>query len=84
MNSPLPTAVVGIQQAIDATLITWLEALDVLRPQVHFPEGAIEEWRAGDRNVAAVLVERAGRLARLADHADEGVTTVIRRAEAAG
>lgn len=46
-----------VQSAVGVGLTTWPEVLDVLRSELHIPEGAIQEWRAGDRDVAAVLVE---------------------------
>ncbi|MGI8548765.1 MAG: hypothetical protein ACR2M1_15790 [Gemmatimonadaceae bacterium] len=46
-----------VQEAVDAGLVTWERVLDGLRNELHIPDGAIEEWRAGDREMAAVLVE---------------------------
>lgn len=46
-----------VQEAVDAGLVTWERVLDGLRSELQIPEGAIEEWRAGDWDLADVLVE---------------------------
>ncbi|MGI8548366.1 MAG: hypothetical protein ACR2M1_13725, partial [Gemmatimonadaceae bacterium] len=56
----------GIQAAVDAGLVTWADVLDVLRSDMHIPEGAIEEWRAEGRDLATVVAEWLGREARAA------------------
>lgn len=46
-----------VQEAMDAGLVTWERVLDGPRNELHIPDGAIEEWRAGDRDLATVLVD---------------------------
>ena len=45
-----------VQRAVDAGLVTWPEVLRVLRDDLHMPEGSIDGWKSGDREVGAVLL----------------------------
>lgn len=46
-----------VQSAVDAGLTTWDQVLTMLRSDLHIPDGAIEVWRSGDRELGVVLVE---------------------------
>ncbi len=50
----------GIQAAVDAGLVTWADVLDVLRSDMHIPEGAIEEWRPGPGDCRGGMVREGG------------------------
>lgn len=49
-----------VQLAIDAGLCTWGEITEALR-DLGLSDDAIAEWRAGDRSVGEIVVDRAAR-----------------------
>jgi hypothetical protein len=49
-----------VQAAIDAGLATWEEIIAALR-DFGISDAAVAEWRAGDRTVGEVVVNRAMR-----------------------
>jgi hypothetical protein len=55
-----PQTAAEVQLAIDAGLATWEEIITALR-DFGISDGAITEWRAGDRTVGEVVVDRAMR-----------------------
>lgn len=55
-----------VQAAVNAGLVTWDVVLGYLRSELEVPEGAVEEWRVGGRDLTTVMVEWLEREAKSA------------------